>query len=1372
MKKNSRTNTLEIEKIGLSAELKDQLKMLSLEEESDINTFDVNDLKMMLSDSFEEFYEEVLKPFHLPNQLAAFKLEPSLIKILESAKIKDVRSLIDCPRSILYELVKDDMFDKKAVDDILGFFGFAPLEGITAIQTQNAYVQADDEETVIDVKDRLKKVRVDAHTSLGVRKYSHFKIRLASPSEIKQWSYGEVKNTETLNYRSGKPVIDGLFCEKIFGPIKDCQCACGKKQAANIGTVCEKCGIEITDSKVRRERMGHIELASPIVHPWYLKNSPSILALLLNIKAKELIEIVFYIRYVIIKPATSGYKKGDSLPEQEYHRLFEESRDGFYGETGAEAIRFLLKDLNIKKQIIKLNYELNKSSSKAKQRRTAIIKRLEVLEAFNKSDNKPEWMVMDVIPVLPPDLRPMVALDGGRYATTDLNDLYRSIISRNTRLKKFIDAESPALLIKNEKRLLQEAVESLFDSSKKNKALNKDKKSKKKSITEVLKGKQGIFRQNLLGKRVDYSGRSVIIIGPDLQMYQCGIPREMAYILFKPFILEELEKRHKEKETGKPANAAKDYDSKKDECYEILEKVAKEHPVLLNRAPTLHRLGIQAFEPKLIDGKAIRLHPLVTTAFNADFDGDQMAVHLPLSNYAQAEARLLMLASNNILNPSNGAPIVTPTQDMVIGNYYLTTEEAYDKVSDKNRNEGRYFATYEEALFAVENKVINLHTRIIVDPKYIDSTFSEDQKQKYLVTTFGKLTFNKILPSSFPYLNTPKDIDKNFPSDEFFIAKGENFSEYFKSRELNSPLKKDHLSKIISRVFKMVSISETSVMLDKLKDLGFKYSTQSGISISFADVNVYSKKNEKLAETEKYLLELENEYELYGTMTAAEKKDLTLKKWESTRKEILEGLMKEFPKDNNVFIMMDSGARGKQDNFSQLAGMRGLMQNPKGETIEIPIQSSFRQGLTVSEFFISTHGARKGSTDIALKTSKSGYLTRRLVDVAHEVIISEDDCCTDKGVVVKKVLSDDGNEIVKLYSRIVGRYAAKDIVHKKELLVLGGELITEEIANRIVLLGITEVEIRSSLTCGSESGICAKCYGKNLATNTLIEVGEAVGIIAAQSIGEPGTQLTMRTFHTGGVSSVTDITQGLPRVEELFENRTPKGKSTISNIYGEIIKIVDKDKKSQISEKHIIIKQKATNAEVIVKIPSNSTVVVKNGDKVVPGQKLTEGSIHPRELFEATDKETVQQYIIEEIQKVYRAQGVEISDKHIEIIVRQMFKRVIVQDEGDTELLPGIECSLSEFSKALKNAIINGTRLPIAYPVILGIAKAASKSDSFLSAASFQETQKVLTNAAIRGKIDELIGLKENALIGGLIPAGTGSIREPRVVYSKFNSSK
>jgi DNA-directed RNA polymerase subunit beta' len=1368
--------TLHVKSLKLSEEALNALILAGIDQLEDFNTFNLKELRLLLGDNFEEI-KTILRRYTLPRYLENLNLSDEVIEILEKATIRDLKELLEFDRHTLYHLFEEDAILRQEVNNILELYGFDPLKE-HAHQPEVAFIAEEETESLLDIdlSERIHRHVQPIRKGYGSRTYSHLKIRLASPEEIRQWSYGEVKTHETINYRTSKPEEGGLFCERIFGPTRDYQCACGKKQSGNKGQICLKCGIEITESKVRRERMGHIELEAPVVHTWYLKNSPSRLAILLGIKAKALEEVVYHASYIVTDPGTAPLSKKQILSEQDFSALTEEYGSRFQALTGAEAVKKLLQELDLDREVKSLRKKLKTSS---KQKRDRIIKRLEVVEAFNNSDNKPEWMVMDVIPVIPPDLRPMVALDGGRFATTDLNDLYRRILNRNNRLKKQKEQMAPRLITKNEKRMLQEAVDALFDNAKRGKKAAVERNRHLKSLSDMLRGKQGRFRQNLLGKRVDYSGRSVIIVGPDLEMYQCGIPREMAIILFKPFILRELQKL-----SGNDANAKKNANSKyekmDDDVWAALDKVVKEHPVLLNRAPTLHRLGIQAFEPKLIDGKAIRLHPLVTPAFNADFDGDQMAVHVPLSNEAQAEARLLMLASNNILNPKDGKPVVTPSQDMVLGNYYLTIEENLDRQLSKgyrseirqathnesHRHEGHFFTSFDEAYLAYQNQEIGLHTRIIVDPKSINQKFTEEQRNKYLVTTLGKMIFNRILPPSFHYLNEPSlDNLENKTPDIYFLAKGMNPKDVLKDIPSPAPFKKKFLSQIIAQVFKDLHISETSKMLDRLKDLGFKYSTVAGITVSFADINVYSKKQERIEQTNNNINEITSWYE-DGMLTDKERRDLVVKQWQDARDDIQKGLMSEFDEDNNIYMMSDSGARGNASNFAQLAGMRGLMNNPKGEIIEVPVQASFREGLTVSEFFISTHGARKGSTDTALKTAESGYLTRRLVDVSQDVIVVDEDCGTERGVYMEAIM-DDTKEIVPLYDRVVGRYASRDVTHPKtkQVLVKRNELITEEIGQNILRAGLEGVEIRSNLTCNSENGVCAKCYGRNLATNTRVEVGEAVGVVAAQSIGEPGTQLTMRTFHTGGVASASDITQGLPRIQELFEARNPKGKAILSEVDGKVKSI-----ERQRGGSSIITIVDSNDKDYKYTIDPNVESLVRKGAAVKAGQRLTLGSINPKELLRIVSTQAAETYILEEVQKVYRAQGVEISDKHIELIIRQMLRRITIVTEGDTELLPGTEVSVSEFKRANREVFKQFKRPAVGRPILLGITRASLRSDSFLSAASFQETTRILTDAAIRGKTDELHGLKENVIIGGLIPAGTGILRESDFEYDRSNT--
>jgi DNA-directed RNA polymerase subunit beta' len=1210
------------------------------------------------------------------------------------------------------------------------------------------------------------------------QKFSHLKIRLASPEEIRSWSFGEVTKHETINYRTLKPEKDGLFCERIFGPTKDYQCACSNKskKSSHPGKICPNCGVEITEAKVRRERMGHIELKAPVVHAWYLRNSPSRLATLLDIKARDLEEVVYLASYIVVEAGDTDLEFKQILSERDYTDKYFEYGSRFQALTGAEAVKYLLKKLNLDEETLKLRVELKTAS---KQRREKIVKRLNVVEAFNNSDNKPEWMVLDVLPVIPPDLRPMVQLDGGRFATTDLNDLYRRILNRNKRLERQYQQNAPHLITKNEKRMLQEAVDALIDNSKRGRKMVVERNRALKSLSDMLRGKQGRFRQNLLGKRVDYSGRSVIVVGPDLEMYQCGLPKEMAVTLFKPFVIKEMIERGISSNLKNAKTLIERLDKR---VWPVLEDVIREHPVLLNRAPTLHRLGIQAFEPILVEGKAIRLHPLVTTAFNADFDGDQMAVHIPLSEEAQAEARVLMLASNNILAPKDGKPIVTPSQDMVLGNYYLTLEKQGEK------GEGSYFSNYDEVMLAYENDYLTLHSRVAlkIDSHLMaKSAFYEERDddevsfmqtnnilsfvnrvprslmQYYMVTTPGKLIFNKILPDSFPYINEPTETNLNVETpSKYFIQPGENIPEIIKDMPVVSPFKKKFLSLIIAKIFEKYKINETSKMLDKMKNIGFKYSTLAGITVAASDVEVYSKKADILAAHDKNVDEIYNLYQM-GMLTDDERKKLVIGEWKNAKDEIQEGLIDELKNENHIFMMSDSGARGNASNFTQLAGMRGLMANPSGGTIELPIKASFREGLTMSEFFISTHGARKGSTDTALKTAESGYLTRRLVDVSQDVVISIEDCGTDKGLWVDEIKNRDGAVIETLEERITGRYASASIVHPEtgEVLAKRNEYISQPLAREIVESGIKIAPIRTALTCTAEVGICRKCYGQNLATGEKAEVGESVGIIAAQSIGEPGTQLTMRTFHTGGVAG-DDITQGLPRVQELFEARKSKSKSIISEISGTVSKIEPVEEryiiyiKSDIEEKHY-----ETN--------SNVQPRVEEGEYITSGTQLTDGTINPKELLRVTNMETVQKYILSEVQRVYRSQAVDISDKHIEIIVRQMSKRMTVILEGETELLPGSQISVNDFIEANKKAFRNGLKPAVARPVLLGITKASLKSDSFLSAASFQETTRVLTDAAIRGKKDPLLGLKENVIIGGLIPAGTGILRDTEFTYEQ-----
>ena len=1179
---------------------------------------------------------------------------------------------------------------------------------------------------------------------IEVNKFEALKIGIASPEKIRSWSYGEVKKPETINYRTLRPERDGLFCEKIFGPTKDFECACGKyKRVRYKNIVCDRCGVEVTRSKVRRERMGHIELATPVSHIWYFKGVPSRMGLVLDMSPRDLEEVLYFASYVVIDKGIAPLEDKQTLSEKEYRQYYEKYGDGFKVGMGAEAIKELLKKIDLEKEIAELEKELENAQG---QKRTRLIKRLDVLDAFYKSGNRPEWMIFDCIPVIPPDLRPMIQLDGGRFATSDLNDLYRRVINRNNRLKKLIDLNAPGIIIQNEKRMLQEAVDALFDNGRRGRSVTGAGNRPLKSLSSMLKGKQGRFRQNLLGKRVDYSGRSVIVVGPSLKMYQCGIPKDMALELFKPHVIHELVER----DIAHNIKAAKRLiDNKDPKVWDIVEDVIKEHPVLLNRAPTLHRLGIQAFEPVLIGGKAIRLHPLVCPAFNADFDGDQMAVHVPLSEEAQAEARLLMLGANNILSPKDGSPIVTPSQDMVLGNYYITMEKA------GLDGEGRVFKNTNEALMAYERREITLHTRIAVPvDSFKHKLFIETQKGKYLVTTPGKIIFNEILPDSFAYINEPSDDNiQNITPNKFFIEKGENIPEIIKNMPLVKPFAKGILEKIIAQVFKRYKTTETSIMLDKMKDLGFKYSTLSGITISISDV-VTSDNKPEIIERAKETVEKINKQFNRGLITNEERFNKVIATWDAAKGEVQKELVAKSEKDidNPIFIMMHSKARGSTSHLVQLAGMRGIMSKPDGTPVEIPITSNFREGLSVAEFFLSTHGARKGSADTALKTADSGYLTRRLVDVSHDIIVREEDCGTENGVVVSAFINDKtGETIEKLYDRIVGRFTNKKVINPKTKEVICDKLtlITESLAEKIVAAGIEEVEIRTTLTCNTQNGVCQKCYGRNLATGNLVEVGEAVGVMAAQSIGEPGTQLTMRTFHTGGVAGGEDITQGLPRIQELFEARIPKGKATIAEISGKV---------SKIDEDHGKFKISITNELETKEHVSNygAKLKVEIGEMVNTGDKLTEGSISPKELLAVTDPLTTQEYILKEVQHVYRSQAVDISDKHVELIAKRMISKMRIVEPGDTKFVPGGLVSFKEFTEGNKEAIIAGKKPASGKPVLLGITKASLDTDSFLSAASFQETTRILTDAAIKGKVDTLHGLKENVIIGKLIPAGTG----------------
>lgn len=1174
---------------------------------------------------------------------------------------------------------------------------------------------------------------------LDVNNFEYMKIGLASSEKIRSWSYGEVKKPETINYRTLKPEKDGLFCERIFGPTKDWECHCGKyKRVRYKGVVCDRCGVEVTKAKVRRERMGHIELAAPVSHIWYFKGIPSRMGLVLDMSPRALEEVIYFAAYIVTDPGSTPLEKKQLLSEKEYRSYYDKYGNNFKAQMGAEAIRKLLQDLDLEKEVDALREELKTAHG---QRRTRAIKRLEVMEAFRNSGNESNWMVLDVLPVIPPEIRPMVQLDGGRFATSDLNDLYRRVINRNNRLKRLLDLGAPSIIVQNEKRMLQEAVDALIDNGRRGRPVTGPGNRPLKSLSHMLKGKQGRFRQNLLGKRVDYSGRSVIVVGPHLKMYQCGLPREMALELFKPFIMKELVSRglaHNIK------SAKRKIERVHPDVWDVLEDVIKEHPVLLNRAPTLHRLGIQAFEPTLVDGRAIRLHPLVCTAYNADFDGDQMAVHVPLGAEAQAEARILMLAAQNILNPKDGKPVVTPSQDMVLGNYYLTLERE-DAVG-----EGFYFKDTNEALIAYQNGYVHLHTRVAVQASSLNNkTFTEKQNSQLLLTTIGKLIFNEILPDSFPYMNEPTkgNLEEKTPGN-YFVDAGTDIKEEIKSREVVKPFKKGFLGDIIAEVFKRFKITETSKMLDRMKDLGFSYSTKAGMTVGISDIVVLAEKEGILDDAQGKVDKVSKQFRR-GLITEEERYDRVIAIWSEAKDVIQDRLMGSLSNRNPIYMMSDSGARGNASNFTQLAGMRGLMADPSGKIIEIPIKSSFREGLTVMEYFISTHGARKGLADTALKTADSGYLTRRLVDVAQDVIIREEDCGTDRGLSVTAL--EDGSEVIEpLLDRLIGRTAFENVKHPEtgEVIVEKNELIHEDQAKAIVEAGIEEVIIRSAFTCNTKHGVCQKCYGRNLATGSDVEVGEAVGIIAAQSIGEPGTQLTMRTFHTGGVAG-DDITQGLPRIQELFEARNPKGQAVITEIAGTVLEMKEvKDKQE------VVIQGKVEQRSYAV--PYNARMKVQEGDQVEAGQELTEGSVDPKELLRAKGVEGVESYLLKEVQRVYRMQGVEIGDKHVEVMVRQMLRKIRVVSAGDTEVLPGSLLELHQFRDANHEVFKEGGEPATGRPILLGITKASLETDSFLSAASFQETTRVLTDAAIKGKRDELLGLKENVIIGKLVPAGTG----------------
>lgn len=1190
---------------------------------------------------------------------------------------------------------------------------------------------------------------------IDVNNFHYMKIGLASPEKIRSWSFGEVKKPETINYRTLKPEKDGLFCERIFGPTKDWECSCGKyKRVRYKGMVCDRCGVEVTKSKVRRERMGHIELAAPVSHIWYFKGIPSRMGLLLDMSPRALEEVIYFASYVVVDPGPTGLEKKTLLSEAEFRDYYDKYPGQFVAKMGAEGIKDLLEEIDLDEELKLLRDELESATG---QRLTRAIKRLEVVESFRNSGNKPSWMILDVLPIIPPEIRPMVQLDGGRFATSDLNDLYRRVINRNNRLKRLLDLGAPGIIVQNEKRMLQEAVDALIDNGRRARPVTGPGNRPLKSLSHMLKGKQGRFRQNLLGKRVDYSGRSVIAVGPSLKMYQCGLPKEMALELFKPFVMKELVQREI---ATNIKNAKSKIERMDDEVWDVLEEVIREHPVLLNRAPTLHRLGIQAFEPTLVEGRAIRLHPLVTTAYNADFDGDQMAVHVPLSKEAQAEARMLMLAAQNILNPKDGKPVVTPSQDMVLGNYYLTLERK-DAV-----NTGAIFNNTNEVLKAYANGFVHLHTRIGVHASSFNNpTFTEEQNKKILATSVGKIIFNEIIPDSFAYINEPtqENLERKTPNRYFIdpTTLGEGgLKEYFENEELIEPFNKKFLGNIIAEVFNRFSITDTSMMLDRMKDLGFKFSSKAGITVGVADIVVLPDKQQILDEHEKLVDRITKQFNR-GLITEEERYNAVVEIWTDAKDQIQGELMQSLDKTNPIFMMSDSGARGNASNFTQLAGMRGLMAAPSGKIIELPITSSFREGLTVLEYFISTHGARKGLADTALKTADSGYLTRRLVDVAQDVIVREEDCGTDRGLLVSDI--KEGTEMIEPFiERIEGRYSKETIRHPEtdEIIIRPDELITPEIAKKITDAGIEQMYIRSAFTCNARHGVCEKCYGKNLATGEKVEVGEAVGTIAAQSIGEPGTQLTMRTFHTGGVAG-SDITQGLPRIQEIFEARNPKGQAVITEIEG----VVEDIKLAKDRQQEIVVK--GANETRSYLASGTSRIIVEIGQPVQRGEVLTEGSIEPKNYLSVAGLNATESYLLKEVQKVYRMQGVEIDDKHVEVMVRQMLRKVRIIEAGDTKLLPGSLVDIHNFTDANREAFKHRKRPATAKPVLLGITKASLETESFLSAASFQETTRVLTDAAIKGKRDDLLGLKENVIIGKLIPAGTGMRRYSDVKYEK-----
>ena len=1157
--------------------------------------------------------------------------------------------------------------------------------------------------------------------------FDAIKIGLASPEKIREWSRGEVTKPETINYRTLKPEKDGLFCERIFGPSKDWECHCGKyKKIRYKGVVCDRCGVEVTKASVRRERMGHIELAAPVSHIWYFKGIPSRMGLILDLSPRTLEKVLYFANYIVLDPADSGLQYKQVLTEKEYQDAREAYGYNFRVGMGAESIMELLKAIDLEKDAAELKAELVDATG---QKRARIIKRLEVVESFRESGNRPEWMIMTAIPVIPPDLRPMVQLDGGRFATSDLNDLYRRIINRNNRLKRLLELGAPDIIVRNEKRMLQEAVDALIDNGRRGRPVTGPGNRALKSLSDMLKGKSGRFRQNLLGKRVDYSGRSVIVVGPELKIYQCGLPKEMAIELFKPFVMKELVANGT---SHNIKNAKKMVEKLQPEVWDVLEDVIKEHPVMLNRAPTLHRLGIQAFEPILVEGKAIKLHPLVCTAFNADFDGDQMAVHLPLSQEAQAECRFLLLSPNNLLKPSDGGPVAVPSQDMVLGIYYLTQERP------GNPGEGKFFKSVNEAILAYENKVITLQSRIKVR---ITKTMPDGTEMTGIVeSTLGRFLFNEILPQDLGF------VDRSIPGNELLL-------------EVDFLVGKKQLKKILEKVINTHGATKTAEVLDAIKATGYKYSTRAAMTVSISDMTVPPQKPEMIQNAQNIVDKITKNYKR-GLITEEERYKEVVETWKKTDDELTKALLDGLDKYNNIFMMADSGARGSDKQIKQLAGMRGLMADTTGHTIELPIKSNFREGLDVLEYFMSAHGARKGMSDTALRTADSGYLTRRMVDVSQELIVRETDCCENRpeisGMYVKGFM-DGKEEIENLQERITGRFACETITNKDgEVLVKANHMITPRRAARIMSEGVSanggpieEVKIRTILTCKCKVGVCAKCYGANMATGEAVQVGEAVGIIAAQSIGEPGTQLTMRTFHSGGVAG-GDITQGLPRVEELFEARKPKGLAIITEIPG--VAVINDTKK----KREIIVTNPENGDSKTYLIPYGSRIKIADGQVLEAGDELTEGSVNPHDILRIKGVRAVQDYMIREVQRVYRLQGVEISDKHIEVLVRQMLKKIRIEDNGDTEFLPGTLVDVLEFEEVNENLEKEGKKPAEGKQVMLGITKASLATDSFLSAASFQETTKVLTEAAIKGKVDHLVGLKENVIIGKLIPAGTG----------------